>query len=666
MIQFTAAEVQNFRAKAAKDDSIVQWLLTQTKFVREEPLNIPTAGLGSWNHYYYCDDCSVALKFDFYKPKEHVCPHCGKLYLGDPYDGVWWRRINGINQDGCYHLGLLYACTGDIKYAQLAAKILMGYATYYPSYEPHGDVPYNSQGKANAQTLCESVFLRTFAYGYDLISDTLCQEDRDFIEKNLLICGCDFLVENRHRQLHNHEVITNSAIGVIGLVTGREDFVKLALYEEYGLLYLLDNCVLEDGTWFECSIGYHLFALQSLCAYEQFAQHTAHSQLKNPLYKKMFDTAMKYLLPDYSFPYINDTAPHQVGIDEHNLLEFAYRHFGSEQLLSCLKEKYKKQKRGDLYSFFYGVENLEELMQDAATPALPAYHAGTGAGVTLTRGSNDQYFLFRHSPFGGEHDHYDRLGISYYYDKQPVSIDLGTCGYGAYYHYNYFKNTGSHNTVVVDEENHSPSAAKVLQFEEDDAHTFVDALVEWGESYDMPDTRVICQWSDEAYRNVNMRRQIYKTDDFFIDVFTVDGVKDKSIDWSMHFTGKREASDIVTTPIEKFSEKVPFKHLDDAVSLTSDDMVKNVFTTETLQTQVYTKLHGTILILAEGPSNPTTERVQYMVERTIGSEAVYTNVVATSKIGQAVVEDVAIEKTDKTVVVAVTVSGECKEYTFNI
>ena len=41
------------------------------------------------------------------------------------------------------------------------------------------------------------------------------------------------------------------------------------------------------------------------------------------------------------------------------------------------------------------------------------YHDETGSGLTVLHRKNDQYLLVKHGPFGGEHDHYDKLEFSY-------------------------------------------------------------------------------------------------------------------------------------------------------------------------------------------------------------------------------------------------------------
>ncbi len=664
MIQFTQLEIDNFRKKINTNKSIIENLKNTSALIYENDLQIQTTGLANWGHYYYCNDCSIKLTYNFFENKKHICPNCGKQYKGEPYDGAWWRLTNGKNCDAAHELGLLYILTQNVSYAKKAGDILLEYAKYYPNYEVHGDIPYNGPGKANAQTLCEATFLRTLAYSYDLIKDTLTDEEQNLIETDLLKCGAEFLVQNRHDQIHNHEVITNSAIAVIGLILNNDEYINFAVYEKYGLLYQLENGVLEDGIWFECSLGYHFYALQSFFAYEKFAQHTKHSNIMHPLYQKMFDVSLKYVLPDGSLPQINDTAPHHRPIDSHDLLEFAYKSYKSDMLLKALNIKYELQSRGDLQSFFYGVDTLPII----ADLTLPEYHSAVGSGVTIIRDDPKQYLLFRHSPYGGEHDHYDRLGISYYYDKKPISIDFGTTGYGAYYHYKYFKNTGTHNTVVINEENHAPSKAEVLNFERDEKHCFIDARVHWDNNYEMPDSFVICQWDEESYKGVTMHRQLYKTPNYIIDVFTVENVKEnKSIDWVMHFNGERIEQNQKGNILPEFSKKEPFCYLHTVQELLCENkLLKTSYLYENLQTDVYTALFDSTMFYATGPNNPTCEDINFLIERKYGENAVFINVIATALQGKTIVENVNVCKKEKCVIIEIIEKNTINEHVFNI
>ncbi len=82
------------------------------------------------------------------------------------------------------------------------------------------------RGKAGAQTLDEANFLRSFALTYDLLESCMSTQEKEKIRDGLLLPGAEFLIEHRHMQLHNHEVIINSAIAIIGLILEKRSLLK--------------------------------------------------------------------------------------------------------------------------------------------------------------------------------------------------------------------------------------------------------------------------------------------------------------------------------------------------------------------------------------------------------------------------------------------------------
>ncbi len=555
-------------------------------------------------------------------------PSCNQIFSGGVYDGAWTKLLNVFNIEGAYHLGLLYLVTEDPLYARKVVEILSSYAQHYPSYQVHGDIPYNGPGKANAQTLDESIFLRTLASAYDLVEETMTSKEKDWILTRLFSEGLSFLQEHRHHQIHNHEVICNGALGILALILDDKKALDLALNQKYGLHYQLEEGVLEDGFWFECSTAYHFYALQNFLSYEKFARHTHYSNLSHPLYAKMLNAALQLLKEDLSFPLLNDTHLFQGQPNAYDLFEFAYATWREPKLLAIMQGIYEKKARLSLESYFYGVEALP----NAKSLLFQTKHQPKGLGFTILRGTNQQYLLFRHGPYGGEHDHYDRLGISYSCQGESVSEDLGTTGYGARLHYGYYKHTGTHNTVVISEENQMPSRARVLAFEHEDDHTLVDAEVTFSDDYVMPDSFTILQWSEEAYVGVTMRRRLYKTDAYLIDIFEVSGVeKKRSIDFVMHFGGKRIASSGEGKPIVSFSTKEPFSHLKEVLSLPGDAPLCTSYQCNDVYTDYYTMPFAGTTYLAEGPNNPSDKTIPFLIERSFGESVHFVHVLSSYK-----------------------------------
>ena len=47
---------------------------------------------------------------------------------------------------------------------------------------------------------------------YDLVEETMTQEEKEYVRDRMFLPGAKFLMEHRKDQLHNHEVIISSAI----------------------------------------------------------------------------------------------------------------------------------------------------------------------------------------------------------------------------------------------------------------------------------------------------------------------------------------------------------------------------------------------------------------------------------------------------------------------
>lgn len=657
MIQFSADEIREFRSRPEKE-RVLSILQDELKEFLSRRLMIPETGIANWSHYYYCPDCSVELVFNPDSPLDHICPSCGKSFSDDLINGAWWRLLNSFNEAAAYRLGLVYMLSGNEEAAVKAGEILTGYAQYYPDYEVHGDIPYNGPGKMNAQTLDEANSLRNLAYAYDLVDEALTEEQRQFIKLRLFRCGIEFLKSHRHNQLHNHEVIISGAIGVLALILEDDESLSFALDAPYGLRYQLKHGVLDDGFWFECSTAYHFYALQNFLQYEKFAKNTVHSNLSDPNYVGMFEAALRIEKDDHSYPLLNDAHINQGDADGYELYEFAWKRWRIPGLLPVLLEKYRYRERLSVESFLYGEKTLPEVAKEEKKSSLEGRN---GLGATVIR-RGPVYLLFRHGPYGGEHDHYDRLGISYYYNNVPVAIDIGTTGYGAVLHYAYYKNTVTHNTVAIDGENQSPSSGSLISFSEDEKESSVSASVQWVDDYRLPDSFTIKQWSDEAYKGAYMERHIKVTDYGILSLFCVRLPENHVIDHMMHFQGECRSEGDSEHISEPFAKTGPLSHLHD-VAKGKGGVLATSYSNCGVETSVYSFAENAELFVATGPDNPSSHDMSYVIMRTHGSSAIFLTVMS-SGVGKPPVDDVRISKSDSFYTVTfILESGEEKTYT---
>lgn len=664
MIQFTKKQVEGFRNREAKTQEMIEWLLNETKIIREHDLVIPKTGRATWQLYYYCPDCSVRLEFDIDSPKSYRCPLCHKSFHGEPYEGAWWRWLNTFNYTGTYYLSLLYLLTGEKQYGERAKKIILTYAAYYPDYEVHGDIPYNNPGRANSQTLDEAIFLRYFAFSYDLIEDILSNENKEMIKKNLFRVGAEFLREYRKDQLHNHEVDVDSAMAVLGIILDDEEMIRHALYGRYGLYDQLEKGMLKDGFWFECSSCYHFFALMNFFMFEKFAVNTKWSNIQNPNYRKMVLFACKLLKSNYRIPLLNDCQIYQGDPDAYECFEFAYGQLKEQEMLAVLQHKYKNRPRCGIEAFFYGARVLPTEPVEAA---MEDYHDENGSGLTVLHRRNDQYLLIKHGPFGGEHDHYDKLEFSYAYEGKAVSTDLGTTGYGAHLHYDYYKNSITHNTIVLDEENQAPACGQVRRFTNNSDFSLIDVQVVWSKDYELPDSFVIRQWSSEAYEGAYFRRQMIFCDDFIVDLETVRCSENRTIDSSLHFSGVlldgMRPEEETSGHMDRLGKKKPYSHLTECIAFTADRASHLIYKTENIVTDLYCMSNDGLLIHAKGPGNPSNVLIPYVIERIWGQKACFAHVLSSrNEKDEAKVLKVDFISNDNHLHIVVETTSGCREF----
>lgn len=658
MIQFTKQEIEGLKVKAKLQNWIISWLENQVIDLMGNEIKVPHTALATWSLYYFCPEHSVRLKFNINKMHEHVCPVDGKVFKGEPYDGAWWVTANETNSKGGYLFALLWLLTEDKKYFEKAKTILIEYAKYYPGYEIHGNIPHNKQGKAFSQTMSDAQWIRFMAMNYDIVRDSLSTDERTFIEENLLsVCG-EFLMQNRINQVHNHEVLISVSVAMIGMLLSRKDMIDFSIYEKYGLVYQIENAFLKDGLWFEVSLHYQAYIMEMLTFYEKFFKNTEHKLERQPYFKKMFDVFVNVLQPDYEFPRINDDLLRYDLKDTAPFYELAYCLYGERSYAWLLNRCYEKTERKSLDAFLYGVLELP----DVNRRVLKNYH-NDDSGLTVFRGENDSYLLVKHSPFAGEHDHYDRLGLSFMAFGEKIAVDFGTTGYGAKLHYDYYKNTGSHNTIVINEDNQPPTNSKVLKYEKINDYIILDTIANWDDKFNMIDTHTSVEWNTQSYQNVSMRRVILWCDGYFIEVCQVKSKKERIVDWVLHVAGELELSSKMKDLKRVFSNKKPFKYLKEVKYIENPGNVKTTWKLNNCDFNLYSYSgNNNTLYFGNAPDNPSVKDVSYFINRVKGNGGLFINVFEASHKKTSLIKFVNFNVVANNIEVVVNITNNVKKY----
>ncbi|MGF1722976.1 heparinase II/III family protein [Vibrio kyushuensis] len=611
MIQFSQPQLERIRQKASA--ATIEQIKRDNQVVLDYEILVPEDNRATWNLYYFCPEHGVRLTWNRHNSEEHCCPVDGKAFTGEPYDGAWWRWLNGLNAKACRELGLLWQITGEQHYFDKVKAILLQYAKYYPDYEEHGGIPYNGPGKANAQTLCEANCNLDFALGYDFVCEALSGEERLYIEERLLREGAEFLMQHRTDQLHNHEMKINATIGIIGLLLNEDKYLDFALHSKYGIHYQLKHGMSAEGLWFEGSVHYHYYALQALLAFEKLARNTDYSVRTNPNYHTMLQFPLKLVLNTGEFPKLNDCIAGQEKLNHVHLFEFAYAEFQTPIFGSALNTIYQSMSRDNIDALLYGVDKLPKLPLITGS----AIHASeSGITICVDKERNNS-LLYKHAPYGGEHDHYDRLGLILIKNGKEILPDLGTTGYGAELHYGYYKNTASHNTLVVNQNNQTPAIPKLQRYIENEEFTFVDAVVDWSLPPATVDSHTLVHWDENSYKDIVFRRSILWLGDSAIEINQVSNPHKQQLDLTLHTRGEMikasaELNDVVNTlegPLARMTNCSTTVALPDMVKFDYDVAL------DTTYSQTIYSEGGDSILTGNAPDNPATSELSYVLLR---------------------------------------------------
>jgi len=231
-------------------------------------LTFPPEG-GQHNQWYQCDSCQRGLKT--VDAHHHQCPICNKIYSGFPYDNVLYNRQHGQNIRSAEDASWAWAVTGEKKYAEFAAAILSGYAERYLNYpmvsasvnDKTIDIAAGKQGKyktaghMQSQTLDESNSMIPAVIAYDLIYNSLSEEQKLQIESKFLRPMAESINVYKAGK-SNWQTWHNAALLYAGAVMGDGVMIKQALLDDKnGFITQMNISVLPEGMGYENSWGYH-------------------------------------------------------------------------------------------------------------------------------------------------------------------------------------------------------------------------------------------------------------------------------------------------------------------------------------------------------------------------------------------------------------------------
>ncbi|MBB6635005.1 S-layer homology domain-containing protein [Cohnella thailandensis] len=603
---------------------------------------------GGESTLYVCGN--VPLTFNYDKPHEHLCPTDGEYHTGDDLDAAWRFYAHTANIEAARNLAIVYALTGEAKYAAKAREILVSYAALYPSYPMQ---PLN--GRIYYQSLDEAVQIISLAHAYDLIepSGLLSAAEKYDIEMNLFAPSAKTL-QSYDTGKSNWQTWHNAAIGAIGALLEDPSLMDFSVNGRSGFDFQMENSVLSDGFWYEGAIGYHFYAQSALFYHAQALQGMGYDLFANPNFKKTYDVTLQYAFPDLGIINGNDSGKYPTSLAAPGRVvpmdyEAVYAHYLDPSYGALLHKLYADngRARGGFVvpgnsgsgiageqAVFYGVD---EIPSSGSLPSESVNFTGIGHSVLRAGEGDDQlYALVDYGKHGGYHGHPDKLHLEIFGKGERLAPDLGIPPYSNSMYESYYKKSFPHNTVLVDGD---------TQQAQMDGNT---EIYEPTKLFLPSDTiGIMTNTAGKAYAGLNRyERTVAVTKDYLIDLFSVSSDTERQYDWILHGMGSFD-TDSQMAPYEgPLGTKDAYSFFRNGSVSEASGPWEGAWTTEAGNGLKLFGLTGSeaapsqmIVGEAPGPGNATDVYTKVLVNRVQAKDAQFVSVLEPYR-GESVIESV--------------------------
>lgn len=505
------------------------------------------------------------------------------------------------------NLANLYALTGDTYYAEGSKSILLRYAEYYATGP---DIYIYNQKKDDGN----AVFPFTWAYDILYNSPVMTEEDRNTIENGLFRKMAEQLRKLFRYPMANQGV-TNWAIATIGFLLHDQEYIEYAFDDPgYGLKYNMINGFLDDGLWWEETIGYHEGRLDSFIWLAEAARRSNYdlygfelSGERNPIQpypypgrsmqsegksiKELLDLPLYYLFPNLSRPGFGDVSK---GILQPDFIyEAAYNAYNDPNYAWVISQYFGKSREFTgtpvkPFTMFWAQPEVEEhefTIGNGYFNKLGYNKLGSSvfmdAGQTIMRSEGDpknsNNLAFKWDNLGTPgHTHADKLNIILFGLGKEILVDQGSYTYGTSQHKEYARHTIAHNTLVVDQRSMAPQKDTNVEFQGDPSGTttagYLNALSIG------PLLKVAQAGNDKAYEDlgVSLNRTVMEIDDYVVDVFRATSEGTHSYDYPLTINGTMENTTIPlvpgANPTERLGTSMGYKYINNLSRATTNDI----------------------------------------------------------------------------------------------
>ncbi|HEY3330783.1 MAG TPA: heparinase II/III family protein [Capsulimonadaceae bacterium] len=427
------------------------------------PPHVPHSQAG-WRHEFFSRSTGAALVYDPWSPTRFLDPTTGLFEFDEAQGRAWVLLTHERTYRLMRSVGVLYAVTGDERYAEWVADGMRVAAEYFTHTEFCRD---DVGGPAlYYHSLYDAAMLMALANAFSLTRTSAAYRDGDeaMIRAQIFESRMPTMVEFlRKRPTHNMSCFVSGALAVAGELFNVPEWGELALGPNSGLRVQLEHGLPTDpdggtdGLWYEGTMFYHYYSLSALISLWEVERRRGGPLAADPelnrRFDAMFDAPMALVDSQLRLPLVGDLgAPRTMRLAGYrHLYEYAAGRnpdrFGPA--LAAIYERSGEQ-RVSLDALAFGPDELPE---PGGIPATHSLLPVAQFGVFRSRGPEQLYVTFRGGDYVGGHDHPDRLTVALSAFGHPISPDLGEAGYSLRGPGNlsYQRTTLSHNTLFADE-----------------------------------------------------------------------------------------------------------------------------------------------------------------------------------------------------------------------
>jgi hypothetical protein len=296
---------------------------------------------------------------------------------------VRFKRFFGRDSEAIANLGVLFALTGETKYAAFAKSLLLAYA-HASEFGARPGLNYRFNTGFASQLLEDALNLDKLAWGYDLVYnfDGWTPDERRRVHDELIQpLAAEMLypgvpekptASNFASQVNNRGVIGSASVLWAGYATNDEELVQAALYGTKPLIAKSDMgrlrtwppprdwspatpeaptsglvtvafspVAIPEGAWVEPSPAYAFYVLGSMVDAAEIGWrhgldfYRAH----DAIFKYMFDFPLLVAYPDFTLPAEADSRrDYLITNMTASLYEYAYRRYRDPRYLDVIAD----------------------------------------------------------------------------------------------------------------------------------------------------------------------------------------------------------------------------------------------------------------------------------------------------------------------------------------